>query len=414
MNPRYQRATLLFGDARYEAARQELGAELAADPSNVNAHALLAVCLAELNEGRAAMREAQAAIRLNPEEPFAHYALAKVLQRAGQYPGAERAVKEALRLRPEDAKCLVLLAVLQLDQLRWKEGLGTAEHGLRIHPGNIPCANLRALALRHLGRSDEAERMTRGTLACDPENASSHASRGWVLLQQGDPTGALRHFREALRLNPNMKWAREGIIRALKARNPVYRLFLRYFLWVSRFPQRQRSLMLVALYIASLYAEAGARAYPHLAPVLAPIFGLYVLLALTSWLADPVFDLLLAFDPVGRQVLRQGQIAEAHYITGCLASAFAAFVAAAVGMDLTLAILGLFCLTLLLPASCTFHGCDFSRAGAVSTIIVAGSGLVIACLAASMGAPWASVLITAAFSLAFMACWLRTLRRLWR
>ena len=45
----------------------------------------------------------------------------------------------------------------------------------------------------------------------------------------------MEHFREALRLNPNMEWARQGILEALRARNPIYRVMLRYFLWMSRF-----------------------------------------------------------------------------------------------------------------------------------------------------------------------------------
>ena len=37
-----------------------------------------------------------------------------------------------------------------------------------------------------------------------------------------------------------LDWARVGMIEALKARNPVYRLLLLYFLWMSRLARRAR------------------------------------------------------------------------------------------------------------------------------------------------------------------------------
>ena len=57
---------------------------------------------------------------------------------------------------------------------------------------------------------------------------------GWTLLHDGDPRKAMGHFREALRLDPGMEWARAGIVEAMKARSLIYRIFLSYFLFMNR------------------------------------------------------------------------------------------------------------------------------------------------------------------------------------
>ena len=90
------------------------------------------------------------------------------------------------------------------------------------------------MALVQLGRKDEADHTLGSALANDPENALTHANQGWAFLHRGDHERALEHFREALRIDPELDWARIGIVEALKARYLIYRFMLRFFLWMSR------------------------------------------------------------------------------------------------------------------------------------------------------------------------------------
>ncbi len=66
------------------------------------------------------------------------------------------------------------------------------------------------MALVKLGRKAEAGADDRAALLRDPENALTHANQGWALLEQGDHGKALEHFREALRIDPEIEWARAG------------------------------------------------------------------------------------------------------------------------------------------------------------------------------------------------------------
>ncbi len=142
---------------------------------------------------------------------------------------SEAAAREAVRLDPEDADYYALLASIRVQQRQWADALHNAELGLAVAPDHVACANLKAMALVNLGRRQEADATIQTTLAKEPENAATHANQGWALLHMGDHKAAMEHFREALRLNPNMEWARQGILEALRARNPIYRILLKLF-----------------------------------------------------------------------------------------------------------------------------------------------------------------------------------------
>src|SRR4051794_14436131 len=72
--------------------------------------------------------------------------------------------------------------------------------------------DLTARALLSLCRS---ARLGTGASADDPaggsaDNAVTHADRGWARLREGDARAALDSFREALRLDPELEFARAG------------------------------------------------------------------------------------------------------------------------------------------------------------------------------------------------------------
>ena len=58
------------------------------------------------------------------------------------------------------------------------------------------------------------------------------------MLDEGKYPQAMEHFREALRLEPDMEWARLGVVETLKAKRVLYRPVLWYFLWISKFSSR--------------------------------------------------------------------------------------------------------------------------------------------------------------------------------
>jgi tetratricopeptide (TPR) repeat protein len=307
MNPHLQRGLLLFQQSRHELAEPEFRQALGVEPHDPYPHALLALCLAQREQFKEATEEARQAIHLGPDFPFAHYTLASILHDRREYDQALQAVEEALRLSPEDPDFCALLSQIHLDRKQWRPALEAAERGLRFDPEHIACTNLRAVALVKLGRKSEAGATIDAALRRNPDNAVTHANQGWAYLEQGNPEKALEHFREALRLEPTNEWARAGIVEALKARNIIYGVMLRYFLWMAKLPAGVQFGILIGGYFFNRALVSAGEANPDLAPWLLPLRILYVVLALLTWTADPLFNLLLRVNKFGRLALSEEQ-----------------------------------------------------------------------------------------------------------
>ena len=314
MNPSFERGLLLYEQSRHELAEAEFRRALAEDPNDAYTHALLGLCLAEREEFKEATDEAQQAVHLLPDFGFAHYALARIWHDRGYDAEALASVTEALRLDPAAPGYFALLASIHMREARWQQALEAAENGLRLDAEHVACSNLRAVALVKLGRKSEAGATIDATLRRNPENALSHANQGWTYLERRQPEKALEHFREALRLDPNNEWARRGIVEALKARHFIYALMLRYFLFMAKFSRRAQWGIILGAYFGNHILGVLAQTNPALAPWILPLRILYLAFALMTWLASPLFNLLLRLNRFGRLALSRDQTVASNWI----------------------------------------------------------------------------------------------------
>ncbi len=352
MSTHYDRALLLYQQSRYDLAEQELRQALTEEPDSPLAHALLALCLCGRKDYPAAMHEAEEAVRLGPDMPFTHYALAYVLYHRDRLQEAETAIEQTLALDPWDADYYSLLAAIRFDRRHWPAALEAAEQGLALDAEHTGCVNVRAMALVKLGRREEAGAAIGDALRRDPEDALTHANQGWTLLEQRQPDKALEHFREALRLEPNLEWAREGIVEALKARHWIYRQMLRYFLWMRRLSGRAQWGVLLALLIAQQVLKSAVP--PALAPLGEVAFWCLIAFVFLTWTADPLFNLLLRLNRVGRLALSREQIWASNCVGACLLLALAALIGWALSADSRFSLAALVFGWLVLPIAATF------------------------------------------------------------
>jgi tetratricopeptide (TPR) repeat protein len=341
MSSHIERARLLINQSRYELATKELQKALADDPDDPVAHALMAVCLAEQKKFDQAYGEARQAATLAPDLPYTQYALAYVRYRQDLLLEAEQAINKAIQLDPWDADHFALLAQIKFQQRRWRDALEAAESGLEIEAEHLACANLRAMALNRLGREDEAGQALDDALAQDPENALTHANRGWTALQRGEAQKALEHFRESLRLDSTNDWARSGMVEALKARYFVYRLMLKYHFFMSRLSGRSQWFVLIGLYFV-------ARIIPFL-------FIPYLIFVFLSWTSDPLSNLLLRLNRYGRMLLTKGEIAASNLVGGLLLTAAASAFIAALTWKAPAIIAAAGCLMMTIPVAGSFN-----------------------------------------------------------
>lgn len=383
MNPRLERAFLLFDQNRHELAEIELRQALREDPDNPRALALLAICLCVREQYSEATETAERAIRAAPDSPLGFQALGSVLNDRNRFKEAQAAIEEALRLDPYDVRSFGALAQTLIHQKEWQSALNVAESGLDIDAEDVDCANLRAIALVKLGRREEAGAMIDVALGKNPDNPITHANQGWTLLEQGEPKKAMEHFREALRLDPANEWARGGIVEALKAQNFIYAIMLKYFLWMARLKPGAQWGVLIGVYLGNRALGGLSEANPALAPWILPLRILLFSFVVMTWTAGGLFNLLLRANRFGRLALSREQTVASNWL----------------GLTLFLALVSLgFCIgfsfesvflvplivfgLLLLPVAGAFRGEGWKRRTLVAaTIGIAAIGVMAVALA---------------------------------
>ncbi len=318
MSQHLQRAQLLMNQQRYELAEEQLRLALADEENRGVAHGLLALCLLERERFDDAQAHAQQAIHEAPDESFSFLVLGRVLLERNRLAESEPVVRDAIRLNPYDADNFALMAEIARRGYRWNECLAATEEGLAQDPDNEWCINLRAMALVKLGRRDEAGQSIDAALQHNPEDGFTHANQGWTLLHDGQPQKAMEHFREALRLEPNLEWARLGIIEAMKAKFFLYRWMLGFFLWMTKFPPKVQ----IALVLGVMFGQRWLANTMKAAPVLEPFAGFitvgYLLFVWMCWTAPTLFNLALRFNRFGRMVLNREEKLESTLAGVCI------------------------------------------------------------------------------------------------
>jgi tetratricopeptide (TPR) repeat protein len=317
---RLAQASRLLQQARHEDAERELRAALLADPDDPASHALLALCLAAQQRQQEAMEMAWAAIALAPDWSFPRYALAQVFGSWGEHAQAESALREAIRLDSEEPTYLAALAETLLSREKLREALDVASRTLAVDEDNSDAANVRGLALLHLGRREEAARALEVALRHDPGNAETHTAQGWCLLHLNNRAGALRHFSSALLLDPKQEGARLGLLEGLKAENPVYALLLRFALWTTRLTRQQRWLLTIGGGVGARLLYATAESNPPTRRLVVPLLLAYGLFVVLSWIGEPLFNLLLRLNRTVRVVLNREETLASNLVGICLGS----------------------------------------------------------------------------------------------
>jgi tetratricopeptide (TPR) repeat protein len=66
-----------------------------------------------------------------------------------------------------------------------------------------------------MARPDEARHTIATAMRINPENERTHADKGWIELNNNNRPLAEKHFREALRINPNNQYAEVGLKRVM-------------------------------------------------------------------------------------------------------------------------------------------------------------------------------------------------------
>lgn len=293
------RARLLRERDRHEEAVATLLSHLAHQPEDPIAFVELAMNRMEISgQLKQALEDAKTATGLMPAEPFPLSLQSRILSQLERPKEALAMAESSVALDPEfdhgwSSKCIALIGLS-----RWKEAEECARTALSLDPDDETASNLLAHTLRMQNRLDESEQEANRRLARDPENAFSFATAGWAALQRGDIKGAEAHFKESLRIDPQMEYARDGLKQSYRARSAFFRMFLKWSFFIQRFSEGNQIMILIGLVVGfRLLRVLAASVHPLL---VVPVALAYYLFVFGSWLSNPLANFLLLRDPVAR------------------------------------------------------------------------------------------------------------------
>lgn len=298
---------LLINQQKYKEAESQLMDLLAANPNDTTALSLLAELKLQQDEYPQAMQLMENAIGVEPDNAYLYYMKSRIEIHLNDFSAAQDSIELAISLDPYDADYIALKANIDLSRKKYQEALNTANNALEIDPENILALNVRSTSLLKLNKTEESFETIKGALREDPTNAFTHANYGWSLLEKGNHQKALEHFSESLKNDPNFEYAQAGVIQSLKAKNWLYRQFLKYSFWMNNLSSKYQWGVILGFYFLVKFMRLMAKNYPTLEPFLIPAIIILVLIAFSTWVIVPISNLFLRFNKYGKLLLDKNE-----------------------------------------------------------------------------------------------------------
>ena len=306
MNPSLTRAQQLREMRRYEEAVALLHAHLAQNPEDPAAFIELAINRMEIDGAKPlALEDARRATGLLPGSAYPLALQSHILSSMDREKEALALADSAISLDPEDPYSWNSRALALCGLHRWNDAEQSARQALALDPDDETASNLLAHSLRLQKKLTESEAESRRRLARDPENAFSFANSGWAALQRGQVKDAENFFKEALRLDPMMSYAKEGLKESFRARSAFYRIFQRWAFFLQQFSQKNRLAIIIALVFGFKIVKALAAAVHPLLVI--PVVFLYYVFLFGTWLSNGLANFLILRDPVARMSLDRAE-----------------------------------------------------------------------------------------------------------
>jgi len=315
MSSTIDRARLLREHRRHEEAVAALHQYISGEPDDAQAHVELALNRLEMPGQRAlALDDVRRAVALEPDNAFFQALHAQVLSQLDQHGAALPIADQSIAMDPENDYAWYVKAVALTGLSRWKEAEDALRQSLELDPDDVSASNLLSHVLRMQNRLDESERETSRRLARDPENAFSLANAGWAALQRHKPAEAENLFRESLRIDPELDYAREGLKESFRARSAFYRLFLRWAFFMQQFSEKNQFWIIIGIVFAfRMIRKAAVAIHPAL---LIPLFFLFYVFIFGTWLSTGIANLMILRDPSARLSLDRREKLEGIIVGG--------------------------------------------------------------------------------------------------
>jgi len=299
------RATRLRELNRHDEAVAMFLQHLAGEPEDAWAHYELAMTRYEMDgEGKAALESIRTAIQLEPEESHFFASQALILKKIDQHKRALESAERAIALDSDRSFNWATKGAALSGMQRWAEAEEACREALALDPDDEFALNQLAIFLRLQGKVSSSMDEVSARLERDAEDPLAHANAGWTVFQGGDLPKAEEHFKEALRLDPSMEYARMGLLEAYRARSLFYRIYLKWVFFLQKYSEKQQLV---------IGREVLAKIDVRLAIALAV---LYCFFAFGSYLASGIGSFLVLKDRAARLTLKRREKQEGIFVGG--------------------------------------------------------------------------------------------------
>jgi tetratricopeptide (TPR) repeat protein len=362
---------VLLEQKKYAEAKNMLADLLRQDPNNPQYLTLLAELNLQLDDYAVAETLINQAIVQQPDNPHLFYVKSRIASLQNKFTDAETNIQQAIQLDPYDADYFAMAANFKLAKKDFEGALEQANQALAIDAENLLALNMRSTALTKLGRKDESFETIAYALRDDPNNSYTHSNFGWGLLEQGNHKKALEHFRIALKNDPSSEHAQSGMLEAIKATNPVYRAYLKYAFWIGNLQGKLQWGFIIGFYVTQKILKSLAENNPALSPYITPILIVLVLFAFSTWIINPVSNLLLRFHKFGRYLLDTHETKNANLIAICAATTLLSTLLFLIFKENGFIALAVFGFSMMLPSANFFSTLRYKNVLKVATLIIA-------------------------------------------
>jgi tetratricopeptide (TPR) repeat protein len=297
------RGVQLFELGRFKEAIPLLQKAITESVYNYASKYYLALCFFNVDAYDKSSKIIDELLHDTPNEGNLFFLKAQIASRLDKIPEALNLVNQSIALDPYQADYFGFKGALLMDRKKFEPALEFVNEGLKLDPKNTACLNIRARLLTKLNRKEEAEETVEHILYDNAEDDYAHANVGWVALESGDTQKALHHFRQALQINPNMQYAREGMSTALKSKNFFYKWYLKYAFWMSNQSSKNQWIFIIGIYLVYRFGVGILQAY-DLTFLIIPLVIIYLLFVLGGWIMEPLSNTILLADSYGKYLLK--------------------------------------------------------------------------------------------------------------
>ena len=302
MSAHFTRGLQLYSINRYEEALNSFKEALVEDVYDMETKFHMGLCYLQLNQLDHLKNISETIISENPDASEGFYLLAIYYHTEENFKEAIHHINNAIAINPYNSSFYGYKSISLLSLKKFDEALKSANEGLAINPKDVICLNARTKSLTKLKRNEEAYSTLENTLSDNPEDYFTHANAGWTNLELGNYEKANIHFKEALQKDPNDDYARSGALEAIKAKNFIYRYFLKYAFWMQNKNTQSQWIFIIGFYLAyRLLVKASSEFGLNF---LIPVFViLYLTFVLGTWIITPVSNSILLFSSYSKYLL---------------------------------------------------------------------------------------------------------------